>query len=665
VFTVNLRVLGHGGTSVLTRTNYITVAAGPLAGISVVPSPVTVTVGTTQTFIASGSDAFGNPVPITPVWTSDAGTMFGNVLTAQTSPHSNRHVTATVGGMSGIALVNVVSGPLAHIDVTPSPVTVTVNATQTFAAYGTDAFNNAVAISPTWTTDAGVLSGNVLTTQALPASGRHVTATVGTISGSATVNIVPAADSVVIVSANPAPPYCVLRNSPDLFDRLLELTGQNFSTTDHNLQFRQVITGDLSLQFHMEVNWESSTRITVDMNRIKGLLWLDSKVTLNARLTNGSYQPVSDWSPDFILADDVATCGLARPRPLSSVTIDGPIAGGVQTSYIFTATVAPPTATLPITYVWQATGQSVFTRTGGLNNSTAFVWNSPGSQLITVTAMNTTNAVADVHVITITQPSPVTSFTASPTSGAKPLTVVFTDTSIGAISSRAWTFGDGGTSAAQNPVHQYTSVGLFTVTLQVNGPGGSSFLTRTNFITVTEPPPVANFTASPTNGLKPLMLVFTDTSTGTISAWAWNFGDGSNGVSQNPAHQYTTAGVFTASLQVTGPGGSSILTRTNLITVTEPPPVANFTASPTSGLNPLTVVFTDQSIGLVTNWLWRFGDGWTSTQPSPSHTYTLTGSFGITLTVIGPGGTNVLVKDNFITVTEKFRIFLPIVVRNL
>ena len=130
--------------------------------------------------------------------------------------------------------------------------------------------------------------------------------------------------SVIIHSVSPAPPYCVLRNAPDLYDRLLELTGENFSTTEHNLQFRKVATGDLSIHFHMEVNWESATRITVDMDRIKHLLWADSKVTLTVRITHyvsGTYEPLSDWSPEFILADDTTACGVARPTPTTTPTL--------------------------------------------------------------------------------------------------------------------------------------------------------------------------------------------------------------------------------------------------------------------------------------------------------------------------------------------------------
>ena len=72
----------------------------------------------------------------------------------------------------------------------------------------------------------------------------------------------------------------------------------------------------------------------------------------------------------------------------------------------------------------------------------------------------------------------------------------------------------------------------------------------------------------------------------------------------------------------------------------EPPPVAAFSASSTSGNRPLTLDFTDESTGTVTSWLWDFGDGSTSTEQNPSHTYYVAGDYVVTLTVSGPGGSD-------------------------
>jgi len=83
--------------------------------------------------------------------------------------------------------------------------------------------------------------------------------------------------------------------------------------------------------------------------------------------------------------------------------------------------------------------------------------------------------------------------------------------------------------------------------------------------------PVANFVGSPTSGMAPLTVNFTDQSTGDITEWLWNFGDTSPANNeQNPTHNYDDSGIYTVSLTVTGPGGTDIETKTNYITVTAP-----------------------------------------------------------------------------------------------
>ncbi|MBC8472017.1 MAG: PKD domain-containing protein, partial [Planctomycetes bacterium] len=83
-------------------------------------------------------------------------------------------------------------------------------------------------------------------------------------------------------------------------------------------------------------------------------------------------------------------------------------------------------------------------------------------------------------------------------------------------------------------------------------------------------------------------------------------------------------------------------------------PVANFTATPRSGNSPLAVQFTGTSTGPanITSRLWNFGDGTTSTEQSPSHTYQKTGSYTVSLTVTGPGGSNTKTMEGYIQVTS-------------
>jgi len=89
-----------------------------------------------------------------------------------------------------------------------------------------------------------------------------------------------------------------------------------------------------------------------------------------------------------------------------------------------------------------------------------------------------------VTFINVTPVAPVAGFSGTPVSGSKPLTVVFRDASNGVVTSYAWNFGDGNTSAIRNPSHIYSTVGNYTVNLTVTGPGGSGFENKPNYITV-------------------------------------------------------------------------------------------------------------------------------------------------------------------------------------
>ena len=244
---------------------------------------------------------------------------------------------------------------------------------------------------------------------------------------------------------------------------------------------------------------------------------------------------------------------------------------------------------------------------------------------------------------------PAADFTGTPTTGIVPLTVVFTDLSVDSVNAWQWDFGDGGTSTAQNPSYQYLNPGDFSVTLIATGPGGSDTLVKTNYITASYPAPTADFDGTPTVGDIPLLVAFTDLSVDSVNNWFWDFGDGDTSSDQNPSHEYIIPGDFSVTLIITGPGGSDTLVKTNYVTTTYPAPTAEFEGTPITGDAPLIVAFTDLSADTVNTWLWEFGDSDTSTVQNPSHEYLNPGDYSVTLIVTGPGGSDTLVKTNYIT----------------
>ncbi|MEO2161587.1 MAG: PKD domain-containing protein, partial [bacterium] len=156
---------------------------------------------------------------------------------------------------------------------------------------------------------------------------------------------------------------------------------------------------------------------------------------------------------------------------------------------------------------------------------------------------------------------PTAEFSGTPTSGTAPLTVAFSDLSTGDVTGWSWDFGDGGSSSAQNPSHTYSVAGTYTVALTVTGAGGTDTATKVGYITVNEPPPTADFSGTPTSGDAPLVVAFSDASTGNVISWSWAFGDGGSSSSQNPSHTYLAAGTYTVSLTATGAGGSDTSTK--------------------------------------------------------------------------------------------------------
>jgi PKD repeat protein len=126
----------------------------------------------------------------------------------------------------------------------------------------------------------------------------------------------------------------------------------------------------------------------------------------------------------------------------------------------------------------------------------------PPTGPVTVIPTSTSTTSPTATATTPVPPLPVSAaFSANPVTGIVPLTVQFTDESTGPVVSRLWTFGDGNTSTAQNPLYQYISSGTYDVTLAASNGSGFSSVTRTEYIRVNlPPPPVAAFSGTPRAG---------------------------------------------------------------------------------------------------------------------------------------------------------------------
>ena len=236
-------------------------------------------------------------------------------------------------------------------------------------------------------------------------------------------------------------------------------------------------------------------------------------------------------------------------------------------------------------------------------------------------------------------------FTANPTQGCTPLVVQFTDQSLFNPTSWDWTFSGGtpATSTQQNPVITYSIPGVYDVTLMVSNAAGSNTVTMSAFITV-EDVPTPLFTFEQIG----LAVVFTNLSSNATS-YLWDFGDGNTSTETNPVHTYSVDDFYDVVLTAFNScGGESFFLTVPVFT----PPVASFTADPTSGCATLDVDFMSTSSSNTTAWLWQFPGGTpaTSTLENPTVSYAAPGQYDVSLTVANPAGDHTFTINDYITV---------------
>lgn len=254
-----------------------------------------------------------------------------------------------------------------------------------------------------------------------------------------------------------------------------------------------------------------------------------------------------------------------------------------------------------------------------------------GSFTVCLSTSDTCGTDSTCKTVTPICPDPIAGFTDS----TSLLGAYFTNTSTGnSISASNWDFGDGNSSTVTNPTHNYTTGGNYTVCLIVTDTCDSD--TSCSVVTLTCPPPTADFNF--TTSL--LGANFTNASTGNfIDGYAWDFGDGNTSTQNSPSHVYANAGSYTVCLVVTD--SCSADTNCKVVNITCPGPSVNFGAT----VSTLTATFTDLTTGnFIDAWLWDFGDGNTSSQQNPMHTYAAGGTYTVCLTVSDSCDTDSLCK---------------------
>ncbi len=235
-------------------------------------------------------------------------------------------------------------------------------------------------------------------------------------------------------------------------------------------------------------------------------------------------------------------------------------------------------------------------------------------------------------VIVDTTVGPTADFTS--TQGATKFDYTFTNASTGSGLTYDWDFGDGSVSTDENPVHTYSSINQYTVTLTVTDSCGNTSV-FTDAVDIPCDAIAVDFSSQADAG-NPLEITFTDLSSGDIETWDWDFDDGNSSTAENPTHTYAADGTYSVTLTVTDSCGNVESLTQDVVVDSGNQPCAPLEAAfnVVNDNTDFEVSFTDISSGDINAWSWDFDDGSVnSTDQNPTHTFPGNGTYNVTLTV--------------------------------
>jgi PKD repeat protein len=299
-------------------------------------------------------------------------------------------------------------------------------------------------------------------------------------------------------------------------------------------------------------------------------------------------------------------------------------------SYLFANTTTFDSGSSP-TWQWSVNGSSISS-----SKDLTFSFVSTSAQQIQLVASLPGCSTQFIQTINSLATGPLVNFSMGNACQLSP--VSFTNTTVGAVTSYAWTFGDGNTSTQINPQNTFANIGSYQVSLQANNAAGCQNSLTKSITIYSKPQPDFSI------GLPPFSCAgtasqFTDATPNPVdsnlNSWTWNFGDAANGTStnRNPSYTYSTAASYSVSLTVgTNFGCSGTIQKS--ITIA-PSPIANFTNS--AACKDQLTQFTDASTGTIQSRLWQI-QGNSITVPNPTYAFTASGSFPVVLTLTGTNG---------------------------
>ena len=265
--------------------------------------------------------------------------------------------------------------------------------------------------------------------------------------------------------------------------------------------------------------------------------------------------------------------------------------------------------------------------------------------------LDTYGATSPVVEVEVGGVSPVAEFTFSPMQPKPDETVSFDASGSydpdGSIVGYAWDFDDGSTGSGETTTHAFDTAGTFTVTLNVTDDEGL-FNTTSRDIIVYNAPPVATFTESITRPVYTYENITYDASgsydpDGEITAYSWDFDDGTHGTGVEVEHAFTDDGTYAVTLTVTDDDGATdsateskiVFNRAPTVLIKISPIYEWWSVNRTLRFDASTSYDLD---GSIVSYAWEFGDNSSATGVKTEHVYTRKGNYTLTLTLIDDDG---------------------------
>lgn len=468
-----------------------------------------------------------------------------------------------------------------------------------------------------------------------------------------------------VASGSGAGPYSVSWSTPGVYNVSVSVDQNGCSSSAIvPVTVNYIPTSDFTVTPAVCIGEPVTVNYTGNGTGSSNYQWNFNGGTVNSGSGSGPYSIQFTNTGNNPISLTVTENGCSSTVTIQSTTINAIPAVEAGTSASVCSGVAvpvgPASAITGATYIWTPS-------TGVADPNNAITTITPNNTGTTNQQIDYTLTIVDQNgctnsdMVSITSfPLPVVDFVTPQPQCVENNSFAFAaNTNLPAGVSFSWSFSGGSpaSSTAQNVNVTYPAPGTYTVTLNADYSGCPAPL-FTRQVEVIEMP-VSDFIPQVFNGCQPLTVPFSNLSSGNGNSYSWSFFDGTSGdTATNPVHTFVNSGIFSVSLRAVNSFGCASDTILRNVIAVYPEAIAQFTPNPAVAniLSPA-IQFMNYSTNALT-YSWTFGDGDSADIRTPSHSYTDTGNYVVTLIVTSPDGC-IDTISGIVRVEDNFAFYVP------